>query len=287
MIVETRDNTVVRLRPRPNEEVNAFFMCDYGRANYRWMNRRDRLESPAIRGAHGLQDVDWDPALDGAARVLRGKRIFVLASPNLSNEALWLLGRLAARSHGGGAFRIPVESEAPLAGVEDLALRPDRAGNGRGAELMGFVRSDDPLAELKQGDALIIADHDIAEADLAHVARASAVVVLGTALPHRLERGDVVLPICNYVEEEGTVTNLRGRVQRFLQAKAATGLARPSWLVLSDLCTALGDPAPYYIASEVFDALAKSHPEFAGMSYPSLGLKGRTVASAQRAEVGA
>src|SRR4029453_12330186 len=30
-IVETRDNVVMRLKPRSNEEVNGYFMCDYGR----------------------------------------------------------------------------------------------------------------------------------------------------------------------------------------------------------------------------------------------------------------
>src|SRR5438046_2668642 len=40
VIVETRDNMVVRLRPRPNEEVNSYFMCDHGRLTYRWMNRQ-------------------------------------------------------------------------------------------------------------------------------------------------------------------------------------------------------------------------------------------------------
>jgi NADH-quinone oxidoreductase subunit G len=40
--IETRDNSVARLKPRPNEDVNKFFMCDYGRLNYRWMNRTDR-----------------------------------------------------------------------------------------------------------------------------------------------------------------------------------------------------------------------------------------------------
>ena len=45
IMVETRDNMVMRLRPRPNDSVNEFFMCDHGRLNYRWMNRRDRLEA--------------------------------------------------------------------------------------------------------------------------------------------------------------------------------------------------------------------------------------------------
>jgi NADH-quinone oxidoreductase subunit G len=283
VIVETRDNQVVRLRPRPNPEVNEFFMCDHGRLNYRWLNRADRLDTPAILGAHGYQPVDWDVALEGAATVLKGKRIFALVSPNLSNEALHLLSRLASRSGGRGAFRVPQGAEAPLEGVEDLALRADRAANGRGAELTGFRRSESPLDELGAGDALIIADHEITPADLAGLTRASAVVLLGTAMPEALQRAHVVLPIANHVEEEGTFTNLRGRVQRYLQSRAAPGLARPAWYVLADLLALLGEPVQVLTASQVFSALAAANPEFAGMSYDTLGLRGRSVASAAAA----
>lgn len=280
IMVETRDNQVMRLRPRPNEHVNDFFMCDYGRLNYRWMNRRDRLETPAILGGHGYEPVDWDIALDGAARILKGKRVFALVSPNLSNEALYLISRLVARSGGAGAFRVPQGPEAPLPGVEDLSLRADRAANGRGAELMGFTRSDTPLALLRDGDALLIADHALTDADLAELPKAAAVVVLASVMPAGLDRAHVVLPICNYVEEEGTLTNLRGRVQRYLQAKAAPGLARPAWYVLVDLGASLGDQLDVMSPAQVFGALVAANGEFAGMSYDVLGLKGRPVASA-------
>ncbi len=287
VIVETRDNTVMRLKPRSNPDVNAFFMCDHGRGNYRWLNRRDRLESPAIRGASGYRPVDWDIATGGAARVLKGKRLFVLASPNLSNEALWLLSRLVTRSGGAGAFRMPNGAESPLPGVRDLSLRADRAANGTGAELLGFARSEVPLAAMQAGDALLVADHDLAPEDVPHLARASAVVVIGTSMPAGLERADVLLPTTNIAEEDGTLTNLRGRVQRFLQAKAAPGHTRPTWYALSDLNTALGETANYFSASEVFVAMAAAHPEFAGMSYGALGMRGRPVARFAQAEVGA
>ena len=71
----------------------------------------------------------------------------MLASPILSNEALFLLGKLARKTGGAGAFRVAQGDEAPLPGVEDLALRPDRAANVRGAELLGFTRSDAPLTD--------------------------------------------------------------------------------------------------------------------------------------------
>ena len=107
-------------------------------------------------------------------------------------------------------------------------------------------------------------------------------IVIGTTLPAWARHvAAVVLPIANVAEEEGTFTNLRGRVQRFLQAKAAPGFARPSWFVLADLLDAAGDDdEPHRCASDVFAALAQAHPAFAGMSYDTLGLKGRAVAGA-------
>jgi NADH-quinone oxidoreductase subunit G len=280
MIVETRDNVVVRLRPRPNAEVNEFFLCDHGRLNYRWMNRGDRLEAPTVLGASGHRAADWEVALASAAKVLKGKKVVVVASPNLSNEALFLLSRIAKVTGGRGAFRMPTGPEAPLKGVEDLALRADRAANGRGAEIMGFERSANPLAGVSAGDAVIVADHDLSPEDAAAIAKASAVVLVSTFWPSALERADVVLPIGNHVEEDGTFTNLRGRVQRFLQARAAPGMARPSWYVLADLCSALGDRQDVMTAAQAFAALAAAQPAFSALNYESLGLRGATVAGA-------
>jgi NADH-quinone oxidoreductase subunit G len=281
MIVETRDNQVVRLRPRPNDAVNEYFMCDHGRLNYRWMNRRDRIEQPMVQQAGVLATADWEVALRSAAQILIGKRAFVLASPNLSNEAFFLLGKLVAKTGGSGAFRVNQGAEAPLPGVDDLALRADRAANVRGAELNGFKRADAPLAGMQAGDVLVIADEELAGVDAVDMARAGAVIVIGTTLPAWAKHAaSVVLPIANSIEEEGTFTNLRGRVQRFMQAKAAPGLARPSFFALGDLLAGLGEGSGYWTASQAFDALASSNAEFAGMSYDALGLKGTPVAGA-------
>jgi len=290
VILETRDNVVVRMRPRSNAEVNQFFACDYGRLNYRWLNRRDRVEHPMVASQGRLELTDWELALAAAGETLRGKRAYVLASPMLSNEALWLLKRLA----GGGAtvMRVPQGGEAPLPGVEDLALRRDRAANVRGAELLGFARQDDPLAAVGAGDVLVVADEELLGLDPARAAeaarRAAAVIVVGTTLPAWAANATVVLPTANMSEEEGTYTNLRGRVQRFLQAKAAPGLARPSWYVLGDLLASRGEGSGYFLAHEAFAAMAAAEPAFAGLGYETLGLRGRMSAGASTsATVGA
>ena len=61
---------------------------------------------------------------------------------------------------------------------------------------------------------------------------------------------------------------------------AAPGFARPTWWVLSDLLTAIGEQTNYFLASDVFAAMARDVAPFAGMSYDALGLKGRGIAGA-------
>ena len=285
MIVETRDNVVVRLRPRANAAVNKYFMCDHGRLDYRWMNRHDRVDVPMVRAGSALATADWQQANAAGAAMLKGKRAFVLASPRLSNEALFYLSQIVTKTNGAGAFRVDQGDEAPLPGVPGLALRRDRAANLRGAELLGFTRSDSPLSGMKQSDVLVVADEELAGIEAPDLARAGGVIVIGTTLPPWARHlAAVVLPIANIVEEEGTFTNVDGRVQRFLQAKAAPGFARPSWWVAADLFEAVGGTGRVMLASDAFAALAASHPEFAGMSYDVLALGGRLIKGAKSAK---
>ena len=278
-IVETRDNVVVRMRPRPNDDVNKYFMCDYGRLNYRWANRGDRATDPMVRGAGALAKSDWETSISAAASLLQGKKTYVVASPMSSNETLFLLSQLIERTGGQGVFRVATGPEAPLPGVEDLALRTDRAANVRGAEALGFRRVDNPLANVGASDVLIIADDDLEGLDASRLRQGGGVIVIGTVLPESVRNlVSVVLPITNFAEEEGTFTNLRGRVQRYMQAKAAPGTARPGYMVISELLRTLGQSADYYLASDAFAALAAARPEFKGMSYDALGLHGAILA---------
>jgi len=278
VIMETRENQLVRMRPRPNEYVNAFFMCDYGRLNYRWMNEKNRAERPMVRRNGSLAAASWEVAISAAARALSGKSVFVAASPMLSNESLYLLTQLMGG--GSGAFRVTEGDEAPLPGVPDLALRRERAANVNGAETLGFRKTKDLLAGLKQGDVLVVAGEDLAGIDASALSGASDVIVISSVLPEAATNASVVLPIANFSEEEGTVTNLRGRVQRFTQARQAPGETRPSWLVLGDLLGAMGKQDSFFLPSDVFAKLASSNSAFSGLSYDSLGFKGLPLANA-------
>jgi len=262
--------------------VNAFFMCDYGRLNYRWMNRRDRAEKALVRAKGSLVAAQWDVAIQAAARMMSGKRAFVVASPMLSNESLFLLRQIVDDTSGTGVFRVAQGDEAPLPGVKDLALRKDRAANVHGAERIGFRRASNVFDGLKNSDVLLIAGEDLDGIDASALGDAGEILIIGPTLPAWLEeKAAIVLPTTNFSEEEGTVTNLRGRVQRFAQAKTAPGEARPTWLVLGDLRGAMGKQASFFLPSEVFAKLASTNAAFSGLTYDRLGYKGLPVVDAR------
>jgi len=97
--------------------------------------------------------------------------------------------------------------------------------------------------------------------DNAVVARAldtlDPLVVIDFFLSETAERADVVLPGSVWCEDEGTTTNLEGRVVKINAAAQPPGEARPDWQILSDLASRLGRGQffPYQSTREIWDEL--------------------------------
>ncbi len=236
--LQTRDNQVVRVVPRPNAAVNQYFICDEGRLGYRWLNRGDRIEAPLVREGGKLVPADWDRAVTLAAELLRagGTRVG-LVSPGASCEALDAAAALLA---GGGpkAFRVAEGDERPLANVPGLALRKERAANVHGALAAGFSR-DWAAAAARARDAAVVLALD---EPLDGVALGAApLVFIGTVLSDAARaHARVVLPSTTMAEEDGTFRNVNGLVQGYQQARAAPGMARPAAWILGALAGAAG-----------------------------------------------
>jgi NADH-quinone oxidoreductase subunit G len=240
IVLETRENTVVRIRPRPNPAVNHWWICDEGRRNYGWLNRGDRIEAPLVRKDGRLVPVDWERALERAVEVLGAAEApwVGLVSPGASCEALEAAAKLLAVKGGTGAFRVREGPERPLAGVPDLALRAERAPNVHGAVAAGFGRDwDGTAARARQAGLVLVLDDDLS--GVTPPVTAGRLIFVGTVLPESARGAEVVLPCANVAEEEGTFQNLRGLRQRYAQAKSPPGMARPAAWILADVHAAL------------------------------------------------
>src|SRR2546429_3782254 len=106
---------------------------------------------------------------------------------------------------------------------------------------------------------------------------AGALIYLGTALPEGARDAEVVLPIANVAEEEGTFVNRDGRVQRYFQAKPAPGMARPAWWVLAELLAALGRGESLAGPDAAFDRLARPVGPVPRPGYASPGALGKPI----------
>ena len=240
VMLETRENAIVRVRPRPNAEVNRWWMCDVGRLDYAWMNRADRIEAPLLRQGARLGPVDWEGAVERAADLFGAAEgpWVALVSPRASCEALEAAARLLALHGGSGAFRVAEGPEAPLAGVPDLALRKERAPNVHGALAAGFSRDwAAALARAAKAALVLVVDDDLH--GVPEPLTSGALVYVGTVLPEAARGAAAVLPCTNVAEEEGSFVNVAGRRQHYDQAKAAPGMARPAAWILEALRAAV------------------------------------------------
>ena len=280
----TKENHIRRAKPRPNAEVNSFWMCDHGRKLVVNWGEGQRLEVPMIREGDDLVAVDWARALEalGDALGVAAGSARAVVSAGASNEDLFVLRVLMeAGGFDAGFFAVPQGDEHALAGFPKLALRSDRAPNAAGAEAIGYARVDDPYRELggHTGPLFVLHD-DLGGAEEGFGADASLYVHIGPWLPPQArERADIVFPATTFAEMDGSFVNFEGRVQRFSRALHPPGLARPFWMSGSAVLVRLGQRGGYRQAAAAFEALASAHSAFAGLSYDSIGLRGALLAS--------
>ena len=274
--IETRDDVVVRLRPRPNHEVNRHFMCDTGRADYRWMNRGDRVEAPLVGADGSHRAVDWDIALSSLAQIASSdSSAVVLFGGRCSTESIgWTLKLLGGSPTA--AMKVPLGPEAPLAGVPNLALRRERAANLEGARILGVTTEwNDALAAAASAATVVLVDVELTDAEATSLAGVPNLVLLATVPDPRLPDASVVLPVTTMAEESGSWVNRDGRAQRFLPARTPPGMARPAWWVAASAWSMQeSDRAVPATASEALGAL----PGFSGVTHATLGYAGHQPA---------
>ncbi|HEY8540450.1 MAG TPA: NADH-quinone oxidoreductase subunit NuoG [Steroidobacteraceae bacterium] len=98
---------VMRIVPRPNEDVNEIWIADRDRFSYQGIYSEDRLMKPLMREGGVWQEIEWERAVQLVAERLGriakqhgGAQIGALVSPSSTLEELYLLARIV-RGLGG------------------------------------------------------------------------------------------------------------------------------------------------------------------------------------------
>lgn len=131
-----------------------------------------------------------------------------------------------------------------------------------------------PRALLVHGSNLVVSAPDATRLAAA-LGRLDLLVVCDLVPSETALLADVVLPVTQWAEEDGTMTNLEGRILRRRRVVEAPGQARSELWIVAELARRLGATARFATeASEVFDELARASAggvaDYSGVSYERL-----------------
>jgi NADH-quinone oxidoreductase subunit G len=279
-IVASREQTLYRLTPRENEEVNSQWMCDQGRLGFHYIHSEDRLIQPLVKVGGEQKLTPWEsliPQLATRLREFKPEQIAIVASGRMTNEEAYLLKEIR-KALGGDAVRTDLVARV---GEADGILRSaDLNPNTNGVTLFGLSDQGRTLGEIRKGidsgriQALLVLHENLMGEAGWPAATLSGLKLLATIAllkSKTTELADFVLPGASFAEKRGSMINGEGRLQRLNQAISVPGLAMDDWQILLQLKAALGGGNGIHSIEEVFKAMAAATPVLAGFSLSHIG----------------
>ena len=234
-----RNNEIMRLIPRYNEEVNSYWMCDNGRLNtWKFVNAEDRVNSPQLRRDGLLVKVGWDEAFSAAAseiKLIGKEEIAFIGSAFATNEDNYVFAKFAKSVFGSKHLDFIRHTDTSFG--DDILRRNDITPNSLGAELSGVAPSksgkniDEIIEGIKTGKikALFVMEDDPVAAypELESLfSKLDLLIVHATNYNKITQFADIVFPAATFAEKNGTMVNFKGVIQRLRPATSTIELDR-------------------------------------------------------------
>ncbi|HKJ00069.1 MAG TPA: molybdopterin-dependent oxidoreductase [bacterium] len=302
--LEHHENRVFRVKPRENQAVNRWWMCDEGRESFPVLNnRRERILEPQARVKGELQAASWDAIEKAVAHRLQeiganGAQVLGLTDTHATNEELFVFKQLLSEGFGSDQLYFPyrpgTQQEKPPRYLADTfvysLITTDKSPNTAGALKAGLIGDEDDKrlkAALKAAPKVVfilgtpfVNDVAVREA----VSQADLIVAIGTLHNPWVELADVVLPGHTHGEKDGTFLNKAERLQRIRPALDAPEGTRDQVGILASLLALLGkEPAPAS-AEAAFNAMGQQDGPFKGLSWEAVGPQGLPLGGAKPAQ---
>ena len=258
---ESRGDVIYRLLPRRNEEVNQVWMCDGGRLTYHETN--DKRVEWARSGADSVGPrIAIERALELLKPIAGQSGIAIAISAQCTNEeaaaALLLGAQLKASKY--------VLCGKAAGDSDEFLIRADKNPNTRGVKLAAaaFGVKLEELSALQGVKAVIAFRTDGLTAQL--LQSAEILIAIAQNEDEVTAKAQVTLPIKSVYEQEGTLINYYGRLQRTWQSVPAQKAdTAEGWKWTERLLTGLGSPLSLSHAGEAFAQLVQRAPDLTGL----------------------
>ena len=259
---DPRSQEVYRYRPRENQGINKYWMCDDGMLDYRRI-ATGRVLTAQVDG----KPVDRDQALARAAELFTGAppestAVVLSAEHSLEdNFALLEFAKDALRTSN-----VYFTGRPPGPG-DDILRDPDKNPNTNGVRKL--APGAKPFAELvkaanegKLTHVLALGSHT--PEDAAALGKIRNLVVIGSHQGPLADLARAVLPAASWAEAEGTFINRNGLIQESERAVTPRGDSRPAFRWVHELRLALDQPPAWRKLGELRAAMQPAAPTMTG-----------------------
>jgi NADH-quinone oxidoreductase subunit G len=278
LLVQVKNNKVLRVLPLENNDVNECWLADRDRFSYEALNGPERLTAPMLKQGGEWKTVDWQTALEYVARGLNdvkrehgAKAIGALVSPHSTVEELFLAQKLV-RSLGSENvdYRLRNAEFAAFEGVRWLGTSIASLSTLQRALFVGTnLRKEHPLFALRVRGAVrtgaqvsVIHDRDN---DWAMTITSKAIVPAGQWVQQLADLATAI------GEQKGEKSPLQGNATEAAKAAAASLLSGERKAIF------LGNAAAHHPSATSLLALAQWIGEQTGASVGFLTEAANTV----------
>ncbi|MEO5796656.1 MAG: NADH-quinone oxidoreductase subunit NuoG [Rhodoferax sp.] len=193
LVIQVKNNKVMRVVPLENEAVNECWIADRDRFSYEALNSSERLTSPMLKQGGEWKTVDWQTALEYIANGLKqiksqhgAASIGALVSPHSTLEELALAGALV---RGLGSENI------------DYRLRNAEFPQAEGVRYLGSS-----IASLSQLQRVLVVgsnlrkDHPLFAQRIRQAARKGCAVSAINSVVELVKADAWAMPVANFVQ---------------------------------------------------------------------------------------
>jgi NADH-quinone oxidoreductase subunit G len=226
-----RNNEILRLTPRFNENVNDYWMCDNGRVNsFKHVNAESRIDGPQIRKGGEMISVGWDEAYSTTISELKRfkqSEIAVLGSAYATVEDNYTLVKFAKNILH--TKNIDFAEHINHGDEDDILIREDKTPNSLGAKLAGIapLKEGMDFAQIVDGiknksiRCLISMEEDFVALSPENVTLTENLdlfIVFASNLNESTKYAHIVFPAAAFAEKNGVFVNFEGHAQRIRPA---------------------------------------------------------------------
>jgi NADH-quinone oxidoreductase subunit G len=212
-----KDDIIYRLRPRLNEQVNGYFMCDEGRLSYTTENENRLTEAKLGKNIRTLDEV----IIASKNELERAENIAFLISPDASLEQMVAVKALAGAT--GATLSGFSDGYIQAGDGDDYLIQDDKAANRAGLAILEIATDKTSFeSNLAQADLVINFDNDLSlsyeEGELAKLFEGTKTIACATHANFFTALSNLTIPVSSYSENAGSVINCDNVLQSFPKA---------------------------------------------------------------------